>query len=127
MELKQKIAVITGAGSGIGQAAATQLAELRVGGLALVDVSDSVHQVARDINARAAAPVAQAFVGDATDGQFRKHVFDETERRAGIVRICVPAAGITRDALAVRFDKTTGKANIYPEETFRLLMEVNLL
>ena len=41
--------------------------------------------------------------------------------------VCVPAAGITRDQLAVKMDKQTGKAAIYPIENFRLVMEVNLV
>jgi NAD(P)-dependent dehydrogenase (short-subunit alcohol dehydrogenase family) len=39
----------------------------------------------------------------------------------------VPAAGITRDALAVKSDKETGKAVIYSVETFRGVLEVNLV
>jgi NAD(P)-dependent dehydrogenase (short-subunit alcohol dehydrogenase family) len=39
----------------------------------------------------------------------------------------VPAAGITRDELAVRVDKGTGKARIYPLEQFKLVVDVNLI
>ena len=35
--------------------------------------------------------------------------------------------GITRDELAVRVDKTTGKARIYSEELFQQVINVNLL
>jgi NAD(P)-dependent dehydrogenase (short-subunit alcohol dehydrogenase family) len=45
----------------------------------------------------------------------------------GIPRICVPAAGITRDALTVKVDKSTGKAAIYPIDLFRLVTEVDLI
>ena len=45
----------------------------------------------------------------------------------GVVHICVPAAGITRDALAVRLDKETGKPLMYPLEQFREVIEVNLI
>ncbi len=45
----------------------------------------------------------------------------------GKVTLCVPAAGITRDDLAVRVDRETGKARIYPTETFRFVVEVNLI
>ena len=48
-------------------------------------------------------------------------------RRAWNRTICVPAAGITRDALAVRIDKETGKAEQYPVDTFRQVTEVNLI
>jgi NAD(P)-dependent dehydrogenase (short-subunit alcohol dehydrogenase family) len=39
----------------------------------------------------------------------------------------VPAAGITRDDLAVRIDKNTGKARIYPVDQFKLVVDVNLI
>jgi NAD(P)-dependent dehydrogenase (short-subunit alcohol dehydrogenase family) len=43
------------------------------------------------------------------------------------VRMCVPAAGITRDDLAVRVDRETGKARIYPAELFKQVVNVNLI
>lgn len=54
-------------------------------------------------------------------------VFDKFSAKNGIINICIPAAGITRDSFAVRVDKTTGKAAIYPVATFREVMEVNLV
>ena len=54
-------------------------------------------------------------------------MFDQASAKYGVVNICVPAAGITRDALAVKIDKETGKAVAYPVETFRQVMEVNLV
>jgi len=129
MEIKGKVAVVTGAGSGIGQAAAFELARLEVAALALVDRADSVQQVAAGINDRAKKAIAFPFIGDATDGAFRRRVFDEIQQKtSGLVpRICIPAAGITRDALSVRLDKTTGKASVYPDDLFRLVVEVNLV
>jgi NAD(P)-dependent dehydrogenase (short-subunit alcohol dehydrogenase family) len=44
-----------------------------------------------------------------------------------VVNLCVPAAGITRDALAVKMDRDTGKAAVYPLRTFREVTEVNLI
>ena len=41
--------------------------------------------------------------------------------------LCVPAAGITRDDLAVRVDKNSGKARIYPVELFKQVVDVNLI
>jgi NAD(P)-dependent dehydrogenase (short-subunit alcohol dehydrogenase family) len=127
MEIKGKIAVITGAASGIGQAAALELANRGVKGIALVDRSDAVHALAKQMQQMPGQPMVLPFVGDVTDPAFRRRVFDEMIRKCGVVSICVPAAGITRDALAVRLDKTTGKAAIYAEELFRLVVEVNLL
>jgi NAD(P)-dependent dehydrogenase (short-subunit alcohol dehydrogenase family) len=55
VEIKGKIAVITGAGSGIGQAAAMELAGRDVRALALADMSNSVEAVAASINNAEAA------------------------------------------------------------------------
>jgi len=127
MEIKGKVAVVTGAGSGIGRAAAMELAEHGVKGIGLADLRADASEVAAMINDRVGQPIAVAFQGDATKTDFRQQVYDQMQRRFGVVNICVPAAGITRDALAVRIDKTTGKATIYPEEYFRLVQEVNLI
>jgi len=128
MNIKSKVAVVTGAGSGIGQAAAIELAKNGVRALALADLSSTVQEVARQINDSCGQPIAYGFIGDATDPAFRKHVYDEIESKAGVpAGICVPAAGITRDALSVRLDKVTGKTVLYPLETFRLVTEVNLI
>jgi len=127
MKIQGKVAVVTGAGSGIGEATALELARRGVKAVALVDRSPSVEQVARAINEATGKPVAEVFVGDATDASFRSHVFDQVCSRHGIVHICVPAAGITRDSLAVKIDKEIEKAVIYPTETFRQVLEVNLV
>jgi NAD(P)-dependent dehydrogenase (short-subunit alcohol dehydrogenase family) len=121
------MAVITGAASGIGEAIALELARRGVKGLALADRSERVAEVARTINAAVARPVAEAFAGDVTDAGFRTRVFDQAAAKFGVVRICVPAAGITRDALAVKVDKETGHVVIYPPEQFREVLEVNLV
>ena len=62
----------------------------------------------------AGGAVAEGMIGDTTDPEFRRKVFDLLQAKHGIVSICVPAAGITRDQLAVKMDKETGKASIYP-------------
>lgn len=127
MEINGNTAVVTGAASGIGRATAEELARLGIAGLALVDLTDSVQETARAINQRVKKEIAFAWVGDVTQREFRQRVFDELEKKMGVARICVPAAGITRDSLAVRIDKTTGKTEIYPEEKFRQVCEVNLI
>ena len=127
MEIADRVAVITGAASGIGRAVATQLAKRRVGAVALVDMGDTIETVAKEINAEAGRPVAYAYQGDATDGAFRASVFDSIGGKFGPVSVCVPAAGITRDDLAVRLDRITGKARIYPLEQFKLVVDVNLV
>jgi len=127
MEFHGKVAMITGAASGIGRAVAVEMARRNVRAMALVDMGDSVDQVAADINAKAGRKIAWAYRGDVTDQAFRASAYDDISREVDTVTICVPAAGITRDDLAVRVDRETGKARIYPSEKFRQVLEVNLM
>lgn len=127
MEIKGKVAVITGAASGIGRAAAAELARLEVRAIALVDLADTVHDVAAEISAQNPATKVCPFQGDTTDVALRESVFRTMRDEFGPVNICVPAAGITRDALAVKLNKEKGRAVIYPVENFRQVVEVNLI
>jgi NAD(P)-dependent dehydrogenase (short-subunit alcohol dehydrogenase family) len=127
MEFSKRVAVITGGGSGIGRAVAAAMAKRDVAAVALVDMSEAVEDVAARLNAEAGRTFAIPFQGNTTDEKFRASVFDAMSGKFGTVSMCVPAAGITRDDLAVRIDKNTGKARIYPQEQFRLVVEVNLI
>ena len=127
MEIEGKVAVITGAASGIGKAAATELHRYGTRALGLVDVADGVHEVAAELRAANGGRAVRAFQGDTTDATFRHEVYASMRHEHGAVNVCVPAAGITRDDLAVRINKAKGKANIYPIENFRQVMEVNLI
>ena len=127
MEIAGKVAVITGAASGIGRAVAIQLARRDVRALALVDMGEAIDGVADAVNAGAGRQVAYPYRGDATDDAFRTSVFDSISSQFDTVAMCVPAAGITRDDLAVRVDKITGKARIYPVERFKQVIDVNLI
>jgi NAD(P)-dependent dehydrogenase (short-subunit alcohol dehydrogenase family) len=127
MQFTNRVAIVTGGGSGIGRAVAAAMARRDVAAVALVDVNDAIDEVAATLNAEAGREVAVPFRGNATDERFRAAVYDEITRRHGPVSLCVPAAGITRDDLAVRIDKHTGKARIYPMEQFRLVVDVNLI
>ena len=127
MEIAGKVGVITGAASGIGRAVAAALAKRNIGALALADMGDNIEHVAAEVNKEAGRKVAFPYQGDTTDEAFRGAVYDSIGRRFGTVSICVPAAGITRDDLAVRVDKITGKARIYPQELFRQVVNVNLI
>jgi NAD(P)-dependent dehydrogenase (short-subunit alcohol dehydrogenase family) len=127
MEIKGKTAVITGAASGIGLAAARELVKHGIEAMALVDLAPGVEDLAKELNATAGREIAQAFRGNTTEEDFRAHVFTTMRERHGAVNICVPAAGITRDALAVKLNKEKGKAHIYPLENFKLVVDVNLI
>jgi NAD(P)-dependent dehydrogenase (short-subunit alcohol dehydrogenase family) len=127
MDFSNKVAVVTGGASGIGRAVTAALARHGVKGVALVDMSEAVEDVAAKLNAEAGRIVAIPFQGDTTEAKFRSAVFDAIGQKFGPVSLCVPAAGITRDDLAVRVDKLTGKARIYPVEQFKLVVDVNLI
>lgn len=127
MNIQGRCAIVTGAASGIGQAVALELAERGAKAVALVDRSEDVLRVARMVNDRMETPLAEAMIGDVTDEDFRRRTFDLMCAKYGPPGTCVPAAGITRDQLAVKVDKTTGKAVIYPLANFKLVLDVNLV
>ncbi len=127
MNIKGAVAVITGAAGGIGRALALEMVKRKAAGLALVDQSDAVQEIAKALNEIAGNSVAFGYSGDVSNEDFRREVYRQMIGKAGRVNICVPAAGITRDGLAVRIDKQTKAVSIYPIETFRQVMEVNLV
>ncbi|MDB5174151.1 MAG: fabG 2 [Phycisphaerales bacterium] len=127
MEIQGRVAVVTGAGGGIGRATSLALARRGAKSIALVDRSDAAQETAAQVNDLIGRPIARAFLGDVADPVFRRETFESVTKSDGLVSICVPAAGITRDALAVKVDKASGRAALYPEELFRQVTEVNLI
>jgi NAD(P)-dependent dehydrogenase (short-subunit alcohol dehydrogenase family) len=146
MVIEDSIAVVTGATGGIGFAVAKKLVMREIGAVAIVDKSDRCKQSADEIGAVAivdksdrckqsadhlneivGADRAVPFQGDVTDSEFRRGVFSQIAERFGPVRICVPAAGMTLDSLAVKVNRDSGQTELYPEAEFRRLMDLNLL
>jgi len=127
MLINDKVAVVTGAASGIGHAVSEELINRGALAVAMVDMSKTVIEVADKLNKDAEKIVAIPYVGDVTDPDFRKRVFDKLCEKHEVVNICVPAAGIFRDRMAVKIDKETGEPDIYPLDMFRMVLDVNLL
>ncbi len=125
--IEGKVALITGAAGGIGRATALELARRRAKALALVDRSKGVVDLCKAVNELQGGTVALPFCGDVTDAVFRKAVYTETLAQQGLVSVCVPAAGITLDELAVKTDKQSGEVLVYAVEKFRTLTEINLI
>jgi NAD(P)-dependent dehydrogenase (short-subunit alcohol dehydrogenase family) len=125
--LTNRVAVITGGASGIARAVCRQLAREGVKAIAVVDFSDSVQGVCAEINAELKRECLIPFRGDVTDKAFRGSVFAEMKKRFGAVSICVPAAGIVRDGLAVKVDKATKTAKLYDQDLMEKTIDVNLI
>jgi NAD(P)-dependent dehydrogenase (short-subunit alcohol dehydrogenase family) len=127
MKIKDSVAIITGAAGGIGRALAMEMARRQVGHLALVDNSESVQHTVDMVNELTGRQTATPYVGDVTNSDFRGEVYGDANVRFGQVNICVPAAGVTRDRLAVKVEKGDHKVAIYPIEMFRQVTEINLI
>ncbi|MBK1877530.1 SDR family oxidoreductase [Pelagicoccus mobilis] len=125
--LSEKVAVITGAAGGIARALAKDLTEKGIKAIAMVDYSDVVTEVAENCDEIAGRKVAYPFIGDTSNAEFREHVYASMTEEVGTPNICVPAAAITRDDLAVKINRETGDPMLYPVEKFRQVVEINMI
>lgn len=126
LDLTTKTAVVTGGARGIGRATAISLAREGAKAVAVVDQLDEVTRFTDQANAHLGREALIPFQGDVTDSDFRHGVFSKMQSSHGPVSICVPAAGITGDRLAVKVDRETGSVDIYPQDRFTRIVEVNL-
>jgi NAD(P)-dependent dehydrogenase (short-subunit alcohol dehydrogenase family) len=120
------VAVVTGGARGIGRATCVALAQYGIRAVAVVDQIPEVFKFAELGNGRLGRDVLIPFQGDVIDRDFRLRVHAEMQARYGTLSICIPAAGITRDRLAVKIDKATSQPDIYPEVDWDRVMEVDL-
>ncbi len=129
MNLKGRAAIITGGASGIGSATCLQLAGEEVKAVGVVDVTETLDGFCAEANRKIGREVLYPFRGDVVDSAFRERVFTEMEQRFGPVSLCVPAAGITRDRLAVKVHRNNGSTlpNIYSETDFRRVLDIDLV
>src|SRR5882724_7914357 len=89
MNIQGAVAVITGAAGGIGRALALEMTKRKVTGLALVDHSETVQQVANAVNDFAGRILTFGYSGDVTQESFRQRVYKEMAEQHGPVNICV--------------------------------------
>lgn len=129
MDLDGKVAVITGGASGIGRATCAQLARENVTAIAVVDQVENVAGLCVEMNGQLGRDLLIPFHGDVTQCDFREAVFSEMEERFGVVQLCVPAAGITRDRLSVKLSDQNGhpQVDLYDKSDFQRVLEVDLI
>jgi 3-oxoacyl-[acyl-carrier protein] reductase len=103
MELKDKIAIITGSARGIGKAIANKLAQ-NGATVVICDLKmDDVQPTVDEFNS--AGMNAIGLPVNVTDLKSVEALFDEVMSKLGKIDILVNNAGITRDALIVRMDE----------------------
>ncbi len=110
IDLKGKVAVVTGASRGIGRAIAGRLAEAGATVVLVARNADALKQVEQEL------PRSRAFPLDISDPDAVKAGFKEILAETGQIDILVNNAGITRDNLLLRLK----------DEDIRHVLDVNL-
>lgn len=113
--LNGKVAIITGAGRGIGRAIALQFAQY--GAMVVINYRNSISQVEELLEIiKNAGGEAIAVQADISNGGEAKKLIDEAVKQYGKVDILVNNAGITKDNLIMRMS----------EEDFNSVVDINL-
>lgn len=108
--LKDKVAVVTGAGRGIGRSISLALADAGAS-VALIDLSaENLQGVLNEITASGGK--ASVYLCDITDQEAVAAAFNDIMERHGALHILVNNAGITRDNLLMRLSPEDWEAPI---------------
>ncbi len=122
MRLKDKVALITGAGGGIGQATAIRFAQ-EGASVVIVDLDEAgVNETVRRITENGGK--ASAAVGNVTSRAEVQKMIDTATGNYGRLDIVINSAGITRDGLTVRIKD--GEPKIMTDEQWDAVLAVNL-
>lgn len=116
MRFTQSIAVITGAGSGIGRAAAIRLASEGAKVILVGRTGNKLEETAGMINQISKIPMAEVFTADCTDAEDVKELAEYIEQDYGDLHVLVNNAGAS----------SKGKLLDLPEEDWDYVMGVNL-
>ncbi|MFM2359678.1 MAG: hypothetical protein RLY16_1671 [Bacteroidota bacterium] len=125
MEIKNAIIAITGAASGIGQAAALELAALGAR-VVLGDVNIEALQIVQNKILEAGGTV-EIHPLDVTNEVSVQSFMDAAINHFGQIDAVIASAGIIRDSYLVTPDKTTGKVKKFMQiEQWKQVIDVNL-
>ncbi len=115
MKLENQVAIVTGAGRGIGQAIANRLANEGAKIACVSRTEANAAKVAEEINA-AHPGAAKAYAVDVADAKAVETLAEKIIEEFGRVDILVNNAGLTRDGLAMRMS----------EEDWDVVIDTNL-
>ena len=126
MDLAGSVAVITGGGSGIGEAVAKDLAKDGVK-VVLGDMDqEGLDRVVKDIKADGGE--AAGVVCNITKDEEVEKLMDTAMDNFGAINIVFANAGIIADSLMINLDKETGKVKrVMTTEQFQSVINVNLV
>jgi meso-butanediol dehydrogenase / (S,S)-butanediol dehydrogenase / diacetyl reductase len=93
MRFLQMIALVTGAGSGIGKAVALRLAREGAKVILVGRTKTKLEETAREINRNSKTPMAEIFIADVTDAEDVRELADYLEEQYGDLHILVNNAG----------------------------------
>lgn len=122
MLLSEKVALITGAGHGIGQATALRFAQ-EGARLVIADMDEVSLEATSQAIAGARGRVAKV-VGNVSRREDVQQMVDTAIGQFGHLDILINNAGITRDGLTTRFKDD--EISFMPEEKWDAVLEVNL-
>jgi 3-oxoacyl-[acyl-carrier protein] reductase len=114
MKLKDKVAIITGAGSGIGEATALEFVK-EGAKVAICDINEESAQSVSD-KCKSTGGEAEAYKLDVSNKAMVDDVFQKVKERFGRIDILINNAGITKDALSLKM----------AEEQWDAVLNVNL-
>lgn len=93
MRFSQTIALVTGAGSGIGKATAIRFAKEGAKVILVGRTKAKLEETAQEINRESGIPMADIFAADVTDGEDVRKVAEYVEQQYGDLHVLVNNAG----------------------------------
>ncbi|MCM3724104.1 SDR family oxidoreductase [Neobacillus cucumis] len=106
MRFVKTIAVVTGAGSGIGRAAALRIANEGAKVILVGRTRQKLEQTANAINGRTRIPMAEVFTADCTNGEAVSELAEYVLQHYGDLHVLINNAGGSRNARILEMTET---------------------